>query len=368
MSKPRVIALYLPQFHPIPENDIWWGKGFTEWTNVAKTKPLFPAHYQPKIPADLGFYDLRVLDVMKQQVELAKESGIEGFCFYHYWCGNGKTLLEKPIENFFNNKDLNLPFCLCWANHDWMKQDWNAAVSRMDKTMLMKQEYPGDADILAHFNYCLPYFKDERYIKINGKPAFFIYNVCDIPDFEAFCNKWNNFAKENGFPGIYFVGYRHQTAENLNAGAYSKCNGNAIEMLLDIKYGSTKKARFFSKIKRGFDRLLGLPEFLFDYRKIYKRLVTDEVKQTNIFPVLVPNFDHSPRRGKRGIILTNSTPEYFRKHLIDVFEKVKNKDSEENIVLLKSWNEWGEGNYVEPDLKYGKGYITALKESLELYK
>lgn len=368
MSKPRVLAFYLPQFHPIPENDIWWGKGFTEWTNVAKTKPLYFGHDQPKIPKDLGFYDLRLIETQLEQIKLAKKSGIEGFCYYHYWFGNGKVLLEKPIKSVLVNRNIDFPFCFCWANHNWMKQDWNAAISRMDISVLIEQCYHGDTDYIQHFNYVLPFFKDSRYIKVNEKPVFVIYAIKKIPNLYSFIEIWQELAKQNGFPGIHFIGYRQECADDIAEEPYVLCDGVALEMMLNIKYGSSSMGKRINKLKRCFLRLFRQPEFLVDYRRIYKRLVSEEIRNENVYPVVVPNFDHSPRRGSRGLILKNTSPETFKLHLIDVFEKILKKHSETNLVFIKSWNEWGEGNYIEPDLKYGSGYIDTLNEVLNTLK
>lgn len=165
MSKPRIIALYLPQYHPFPENDEWWGKGFTEWTNVARARKLFPGHNQPHIPADLGFYDLRLPEVRMQQAELAKQAGIEGFCYYDYWFGNGKRLMERPITEVINSQKPNFPFCFAWANHSWYKKLWDPKQPGKDK-LLIKQEYPGIKDYTEHFYTLLPAFKDNRYVKV----------------------------------------------------------------------------------------------------------------------------------------------------------------------------------------------------------
>ena len=174
--KARIIAYYLPQFHPIPENDEVWGKGFTEWTNVAKAKPLFRGHYQPRIPADLGFYDLRLPEVREQQAELARDAGVEGFCYWHYWFGNGKMLLERPFEEVLKSGKPDFPFCLCWANHSWTTKTWKKGHGSSSRTMIAEQLYPGEEDDIAHFNYCLPAFKDPRYITVEGKPLFGVFH------------------------------------------------------------------------------------------------------------------------------------------------------------------------------------------------
>ena len=185
-KKAHVIAFYLPQYHPVPENDEWWGKGFTEWTNVAKAKPMFYGHYQPIIPADLRFYDLRLPEVREEQARLAKEAGIDAFCYWHYWFGNGKQLLERPFNEVVASGKPDFPFCLAWANHSWMKKNWNNAISRFCQDLLIEQEYPGIEDIKAHFYAILPALKDPRYYRIDGKLAFLIYAPTDIPDTALF--------------------------------------------------------------------------------------------------------------------------------------------------------------------------------------
>ena len=204
--KPRIIALYLPQYHPIPENDQWWGKGFTEWTNVAQARPLFKGHYQPRIPADLGFYDLRLPEVREQQAQLAREAGVEGFCYYHYWFGNGKQLLERPFNEVLASGKPDLPFCLCWANHDWTNKTWIKGKSHRRDSMIMQMHYSMD-DHVRHFHHLLPAFRDARYMTVDGKPIFGVWAPRDIPEVKAFIDTWQRLARENGLPGIHFVGY-----------------------------------------------------------------------------------------------------------------------------------------------------------------
>ena len=320
---PKIIAFYLPQYHPIRENDEWYGKGFTEWTNVAKAKPLFSGHIQPRIPADLGFYDLRVDDVIREQVNLAKEAGITAFCYYHYWFGNGKLLLEKPLERLLSLKDIDFPFCMCWANHSWFKKNWNADTGLLNNDLLQKQLYPGDEDIEKHFNYLLPFFNDNRYLRIDGKPVFVLYSIKSIPQPLSFIDKWNQLAIENGLPGLYYISYTEKK-EELFTEPYTFTDGTVLSLLKSI----TKS----------------------DYR---------------IIPEIVPNWDYTPRQGAGNLILKNSTPDLFAKHVSQALELVKNKPENKQIIFLKSWNEWGEGNYMEPDLTWGKGYIQALRSTVE---
>ncbi|MCX7012247.1 MAG: glycoside hydrolase family 99-like domain-containing protein, partial [Candidatus Sumerlaeota bacterium] len=200
--KARLIAFYLPQFHPIPENDEWWGKGFTEWTNVAKARPLFPGHYQPRVPADLGFYDLRVPETREAQAAMARAHGIEGFCYWHYWF-NGKRLLEKPFDQMLATGEPEFPFCLAWANEDWTRT-WDGRSSEI----LQKQEYGGQSDDTAHFDYLLRAFKDQRYMAVDGKPMFLIYRPADLPDPTATIALWRSLARESGLPGLHLVAIR----------------------------------------------------------------------------------------------------------------------------------------------------------------
>ena len=206
--KARVIALYLPQFHPLAENDKVWGPGFTEWTNVAKAKPLFRGHYQPRIPADLGFYDLRLPETRERQAEMAREAGIEGFCYWHYWMGNGKRLLNRPFDEVLASGKPDFPFCLAWANHDWTTKTWK---NNGGTTMISKQLYPGDEDYINHFNTVLPAFKDHRYITVDGKPLFCIFDPYGFADIERFMELWQKMAKENGLKGVYFVAMCNST-------------------------------------------------------------------------------------------------------------------------------------------------------------
>ena len=207
--KARVIALYLPQFHPIPENNKWWMEGFTEWTNVGKALPLFPGHYQPKVPADLGYYDLRVAETRKAQADLAREYGIEGFCYWHYWFGNGKRLLERPFNEVLSSGEPDFPFCLAWANESWR----GFYHGLKTKETLIDQLYPGMADYTAHFETVLPALVDKRYITVDGKPLFMIYHPFDHPEMKEFIALWQQLAIRNGLKGVYFVAQTYTYGE-----------------------------------------------------------------------------------------------------------------------------------------------------------
>lgn len=354
----RIIASYLPQFHPIPENDKWWGKGFTEWTNVGKAKPLFKGHYQPKVPADLGYYDLRLPETRQAQADLAREYGIEGFCYWHYWFGNGRRLLERPFNEVLESGKPDFPFCLGWANHSWEDKQFN---KEGNNKMLIEQLYPGESDYILHFNTLLPAFKDKRYIRVDNKPLFLVYAPLAIPDLSDFINIWQKLAKENGFEGIHFVANTHNVED--------------IDLLRSKGFDAVNILRFFhfmkyefSIFKRSlikFQRIVLKRGKIFDYRLVSKYFHGKEDSLEYCYPSIIPNWDHSPRSGRAGHIFVNSTPELFKKHILDVLPHVKHKEPDHKIIFLKSWNEWAEGNYVEPDLKYGRGYLEAIKNALE---
>lgn len=355
----KVIAFYLPQFHPTEENDIWWGKGFTEWTNVGKAKPLFRKHYQPRIPADLGYYDLRLHSVKESQADLARKAGISAFCYYHYWFGNKKQLLQEPLKEVVRKGTPDFPFCLCWANHSWENKNWNSDASSSKSKMLIKQEYPGKEDVDLHFNELLSTFKDNRYYKVHGKLLFMIYDAINFVDLEYFMNRWQFLAKENQLPGFFFISYANNI-EDINILSH-KTDAVSLSLLM-YPWGGLKGLK-----KRIYGRLSSIFKYPFckiSYKNAIKYLDNDIYQQNNIYPVIIPNWDHSPRSGYAATIYYNSTPELFYKHAFSTFKKITNKKEEDRIVFLKSWNEWGEGNYMEPDLRYGKGYINALKQAL----
>ncbi len=358
-DKIKVIAYYLPQFHPISENDEWWGKGFTEWTNVGKAKPLFKGHYQPRVPADLGYYDLRVQEVREAQAQMAKEAGIEGFMYWHYWFGNGRRLLEHVFDEVLESGKPDFPFCLGWANHSWYDKTWNSNGSRKDK-LLIEQTYNGEKDYRNHFDYVLKAFKDKRYIKFDDKPIFLIFDAVHLP--EDFIPLWNKWAKEEGFEnGIYFVATVNAKLKPLKRDyidqGFDAVTYQRVGMLVDKK----------SLIRRAIDKLksyiLNQPAHIFPYKNYFPLLVGQEDNVDDVIPVMLPNWDHTPRSGMNGSLFVGSTPELFKKHIRQVLDIVRNKKNK--LIFLKSWNEWAEGNYMEPDLKFGKGYIKVLKETLQ---
>ena len=376
--KPRIIGLYLPQYHPIPENDEWWGKGFTEWNNVVKAKPLFRGHYQPHLPADLGFYDLRLPEVREQQAELAREAGLEGFCYYHYWFGNGKQLLQRPFEEVLASGKPNFPFCLCWANHDWTSKTWEKGSSLRRDTMIMKMEYSRE-DYVRHFNYLLPAFRNPRYIKVDGKPLFAVWAPRNIPDGKEFIDLWQKMAQENGLKGIHFVGQTDNTGKALSG---KKANYYSADMAKDY-YKSVLDLGFDAVMSQGYRRavalaqgrakmtlkLLSFNSFMPTYSKIdYGRLMenyyVEEDRWENVYPTLLPQWDRTPRAGSKTEIVTSSSPDKFQHYTEQAIQIIANKQPEHQILFLKSWNEWGEGNYVEPDQKFGHGWLQAIRNAM----
>ena len=379
--KARVIAYYLPQFHPIPENDKYWGKGFTEWTNVAKARPLFKGHYQPRIPADLGFYDLRLPEVREQQAQMAREAGIEGFCYWHYWFGNGKRLPQRPFNEVLKSGKPDFPFCLAWANHSWKTSTWeNGGKDRM----IVEQRYLGEEDYTMHFQEVLPAFKDKRYITIEGKPLFAIFDPYNFQDVSNFIKTWQRLAKENGLKGIYFIAMSNSTStlQRNGDGTLKRVTPNlqsserVYNDLLNLGFdgiNSFGKSRaemlYMGKYARIAKKLLHqylpfLPTHCINYEKITQHFFAPEDSWQNVYPSIFPQWDRTPRAGNSEGVYVNATPTTFKKHIQNALNVIKNKDMEHRILFLRAWNEWGEGNYVEPDLKYGHGFLDAIKEAI----
>jgi len=358
---PKVIAFYLPQYHPTEHNDEWWGEGFTEWTNVGKAKKLFPGHYQPKVPANLGYYDLRVPEVREKQVQLAQEAGVYGFCYYHYWFSEGHEELDFPFKDVVRRGKPDFPFCLCWANESWYSKFWNKDGSS-SKKILAEQLYPGEKDNEAHFYSLLDAFKDKRYIKIDGKLLFMIYQPFSFVKFQEFKNQWNNLAKKNGLNGFYFVA---QTLEADKVGKVLDMGFDGVNhcFRLDLYYRLKSGSRLIWYLINFLKVFIHIP-FVISYKKVIKHCVKDIDYLENVFPTMMPNWDHTPRSGCGGSVLHNATPKLFKKHAKSILATTMSKKAEHSIVFLKSWNEWGEGNYMEPDIRYGKGYIKALNEAL----
>ena len=361
--KARVWAYYLPQFHPIPENDEWCGKGFTEWTNVGKAKPLFPGHYQPHVPADLGYYDLRVPETREAQAQMAREAGVEGFVYWHYWFGNGKRLLERPFNEVLASGKPDFPFALAWANQTWEGFAFGADESRPP---LIEQTFLGDDDYIAHFNAILPAFKDPRYMTCEGKPIFIIYNTNTIPDLKHYITLWNDLAIQNGLKGLSFIAHKQSLMSSGAVEGYlnrMKENGfSAINVVNRFRIFDPQFTFCERLVRKIFHRWLKIFPEIYKYDIEVMHTMLDD--REDVIPTVTPNWDHTPRSGRHGVVLVGSTPELFGKAMHNAIQSVKGKPYDKRIIRIKSWNEWAEGNYLEPDMKYGHQYLDALKNEV----
>ena len=349
----RVIAFYLPQFHPTPENDEWWGKGFTEWTNLASAKPLYKGHEQPVIPGELGFYDLRLPETRVAQAEMASAFGVEGFCYWHYWFA-GRRMLERPFDEVLSSGSPDFPFCLGWANHSW-----NGIWKDEPHRKLIDQTYPGESDDRAHFNYLLKAFSDHRYITVDGKPLFVIFSPTDMPDAKRRFDLWRELALQSGLKGLHIVGINMLDFKDPDALGLD----SVILSRLAVTNTANSVVNEASRIVWGIRRRLAMggPRIV-EYSEAIKHLVPDlNQLDCESYPCVYPNWDNTPRKGCKGLVLANSTPELFEGHLTDAVDALGNRDDEHKLVFVKSWNEWAEGNHLEPDTKWGLQYLQTLK-------
>lgn len=382
MKKARIIAFYLPQFHPIPENDRWWGKGFTEWTNVGRAKPLFRGHRQPRVPADLGYYDLRLQETREEQAALARKAGIEGFCYYHYWFGNGRQLLEKPFNEVLYSGKPNFPFCLCWANHSWTNKTWEKSKRKSSNPMLMEQLYPGEEDFIAHFNNVLPAFMDNRYLRVDGKPIFLIFHPY-FREVSDFIKTWRMLAKKNGLQGIHFIGITQSTLSHIydeswnprlvlpNLSSSSEIYNSVLKLGFDGVCSAGKRrgellanGKWIAYAKDYLSRHCSMFVNRYDYRKVARHMLSPEDTWENVYPDIFPQWDRTARTGNAEGVYINSTPEEFKKLLKRTIEVVSQKEDNHKLIFVNSWNEWAEGSYLEPDLDYGTAYLDVIKESV----
>lgn len=338
----RAIAFYLPQFHPIPENDGWWGEGFTEWTNTKKATPLFDGHYQPHVPAELGYYDLRDPEVRRAQAELARQYGIEGFCYYHYWFGDNRRLLERPFDEVLASGAPDLPFCLCWANQSW-SGIWHGAPDQI----LMEQRYPGAQDAEAHFRFLLSAFQDERYIRVDDRPLLVIFAPRQIPQPHAFFDRWRLMAEAAGLKGLFILGIRH-----------IRDRGNPHDIGLDgaIDMRIPLPAKSWEA-----DSSVGV---IMDHAEIAPLEIPRRKPGLLNFPCIGPSWDNTPRLGTRGIVYVNSTPELFEGNVRKAASFLAEYPVAQRLLFVKAWNEWAEGNHLEPDRKYGHQWLQALQNGL----
>lgn len=377
----RIISFYLPQFHAIPENDEWWGEGFTEWTNMKTAKSLFEGHNQPRIPLNKNYYNLLDKKTISWQIDLAKKYGVYGFCFYHYWF-DGHMLLEKPMEIMKNDKNLNIPYCICWANENWT----NAWKADGDVKTLIQQTYGREDEWERHFRYLLQFFQDENYILEDNKPFFVIYRPEIIPCLNEMLDYWNELAKQNGFDGIVFA-YQQLSFHNLEGHDESRFKYN-IEYQpayarFDLRNNQVSvmgKAGFklrntIRNITYNFDRKFGtnIAAHLTkkglhkeDYCELCEQIIQRKPDSEKAIPGMFVGWDNTPRRGDTGTVCLGSTPETFEKYL-----KLQISNAESNykkdMLFMFAWNEWAEGGYLEPDEKDRYGYLEAIKKVLDSF-
>lgn len=357
----RLIAFYLPQYHPIPENDEWWGKGFTDWTNVARANPRFKGHYQPHIPADLGFYDLRLPEAREAQAALARAHGIHGFCYYHYWF-NGRQVLERPLNDVLASHQPDFPFCVCWANEDWTRA-WDGRSGQA----LLSQHYNYEDD-LAHIRALLPALRDPRYIRIGERPMLLVYRTELLPEPERTARIWREEARSSGAGDLYLV---RVESFKMDVDPASIGFDAAVEFAPDWrKVGQGKRHSRLSRylaalrlVEKGY-----VLNRVVEYDDLVNRMLANPDAPFRQFRCVTPGFDNSPRRARDATIFVNSSPEAYGRWLSRMIDDARRRFTthEERIVFINAWNEWGEGNHLEPDWKWGRAYLEATLKALQL--
>jgi len=346
----RAIAFYLPQFHPIAENDAWWGKGFTEWTKVVEAKPLFHGHHQPQMPADLGFYDLRVPEVRQAQAKLARQYGVHGFCYYHYWF-NGKRLLERPFAEVLASGEPDFPFCVCWANENWTRR-WDG----LSKEILIAQEYSPDGD-RALIRELIPAFRDPRYIRVRGRPLFLVFRANDLPDPTATAAIWREEAIAAGLPGLYLC--RAETFQEATAAQDPAQLG--FDAACEFPPHGIQAAA--STATPGLDPAFS--GFAYDYAEAARTLAARPTPSYRRFHTVMPSWDNTARVGRRANVAVNPSPEAYRSWLETVCNRTRrDREADERLVFINAWNEWGEGCHLEPDRRYGLTWLEATRAAL----
>lgn len=365
----KIIAYYLPQFHEIKENNEWWGLGYTEWTLIKKAKKLFKQHRQPRVPLDLRYYNLTDIKTLEWQVQLACSYGIYGFCIYHYWF-EGKLLLQKPLELLLNHPEIKIHYCISWANENWT----NGWVSN-NPDILLKQTYGTENDWEKHFLYLLPYFHDERYIKIDGKPFLVIYHPEKINCLNKMLVYWKKLAKQHNFPGLC-IASQHPNALIDNFCISSSFIDYQIEYQPDVAglYIEPWNYYFFQTFTKLLDAIFRTnyfsnvrflrPLIKKDYEKTWKYIIHMPLKNNKRIPGAFVDWDNTPRKGRRGSVYLGATPELFYKYLKKQILHTRLVYKKEYIFLF-AWNEWSEGGYLEPDTDMKYRYLNAVRQALE---
>ena len=349
----RLLAHYLPQFHPIPENDAWWGPGYTDWFAVTRGRPLFRGHAQPNLPGELGYYDLRQPAARAAQAELAQQYGVEGFIYWHYWFA-GKQLLEGPFNAVLASGEPQLPFCLAWANHSWNSVWWYGVRGRK----LIEQTYPGPADHRAHFRYLLKAFADERCLTVDGKPLFYFWDPFAIPDIRQMTDTWRELAHQAGLKGLFLVG-RGLNPEQVGAYGCDAANYEYVHRIrsLQPRLPLLGEWAYRYRVRRWLRRPI-----IYKYTEVLPYLLKPGRAVDHDYPSAVPNWDSTPRALYSGMVYTDATPELYGRHLRQAMQTVAHRPLEHRLIFVKSWNEWGEGNYLEPDRRYGRRRLEVTRD------
>ena len=349
----KVIAYYLPQFHPFKENNEWWGEGFTEWTNVTKARPQYLGHQQPRLPGELGFYDLRLPQVMRQQIDLAKQYGVNGFCFHHYWFG-GKRLMETPVQNFLKDKSLDIDFCLCWANENWTRR-WDG----LENDVLISQKHSPEDDI-AFLDDIMPALKDERYIRVDGKPLLILYRASSLPDAKETGKRWREHAIKNGLPGLYLV-----VVNAFDVSSPQPYDFDAIVEFPPHQVGAKDITDSITPLNKNFSGRV------YDYEELALRAGKIDNENFTYFKAVMPSWDNEARKPTQGFSFYNAKPEFYAKWLDSAIKTTMKRRPEERLVFVNAWNEWAEGAHLEPDRHNGYAYLHAtaniLRNSLSKY-
>ena len=362
----KTIAFYLPQFHEIPENDEWWGKGFTEWVTVKKARPLFKGHNQPEVPLNDNYYCLLDSYVQEDQSKIALEHGVDAFCYYHYWF-DGKLLLEKPMENMLNNQNIKISFCVSWANESWART-WDG----QDKKILIRQNNnEKESAWETHYKYLSKFFKDPRYLKEKNKPIILIYKPHLISNINEMVAFWNKLALKDGFDGLFW-GFQHPTASNngsvlelfdfgvefepLYTDAEMEGERTRLHGLDRFFYGVIHPKWLMSKLKKKIQKMPSIRE----YDEVWRRILTRVPKTEKMCPGAFPSWDNTPRKGSNGICFYGATPEKFKGYLAEQYKRAQ-RVYHSNYMFINAWNEWGEGAHLEPDKNNQYGYLEAVK-------
>jgi lipopolysaccharide biosynthesis protein len=346
----KAIAFYLPQFHPIPENDRWWGTGFTEWNNVTRGKPQFAGHYQPHLPGELGFYDLRLIEVQKRQIELAKTYGLHGFCYHHYWFG-GTRLLRQPLDQLLTHPDLDFPFCLCWANENWTRR-WDGE----DDEVLIAQRHSPEDD-LAFIRDIEPALRDRRYIRVGERPLLIVYRPALFPDIKATATRWRDYCRGAGIGDLFLASTqafdRHDPKE---------FGFDATIEFAPNNMGAPVITAQFRGVNPRFNGTVYDYNYLVEYSRQY------EPAEYPLFRTVTPMWDNEPRRPGRGTVFANSSPARYAEWLENACRYADDcLRPEEAFVFVNAWNEWAEGAHLEPDRRYGYAYLEATAAALRKF-